>query len=133
VTDTWLVAGTTTASVKKSLDAMSGGGESLAAEMQEAGDPVPSEPVTRWGVLRPAQGADVLLDWAERLAGRERIEQAKKMINLAEVMRLVERFTWQRTDEPTVIRGDRVNHSGRDAHRRSGYGNPPRTIWTRHT
>jgi len=105
VTDTWLVAGTTTASVKKSLDAMSGGGESLAAEMQKAGDPVPSEPVTRWGVLRPAQGADVLLDWAERLAGRERIEQAKKMINLAEVMRLVERFTWQRTDEPTVIRG----------------------------
>ncbi|MGB2755847.1 MAG: hypothetical protein WBE00_12185, partial [Phycisphaerae bacterium] len=105
VTDTWLVAGTTTASVKKSLDAMAGGGESLAAEMQKAGDPVPSEPVTRWGVLRPAQGADVLLDWAERLAGRERIEQAKKMINLAEVMRLVERFTWQRTDETTVIRG----------------------------
>ena len=105
VTDTWLVAGTTTAGVKKSLDAMAGGGESLAAEMQEAGDPVPSEPVTRWGVLRPAQGADVLLDWAERLAGRERIEQAKKMINLAEVMRLVDWFTWQRTDEPTVIRG----------------------------
>jgi len=105
VTDTWLVAGTSTASVKKSLDAMAGGGESLASTMQKAGDPAPAEPVTRWGVLRPADGVDVILDWAERLAGRERIEQAKKMINLAEVMRLIERFSWQRTDEPTVIRG----------------------------
>jgi len=105
VTDRWLVAGTTTACVKEALDAMAGSGANLATVMREAGDAAPQTPVTRWGVARPAEGSDILLDWAERLAGRARLDQAEKTVDLAEVLRLVDRLTWERADEPALIRG----------------------------
>jgi len=105
VTDNWLVAGTSLSGIKATLDAARGNGASLAAAMKQAGDPAPAEPVTRWGVIQPASGADICLALAERLAGKQRVDQAKKMLNLAELLKLVKRLTWQRTDEPTVVRG----------------------------
>jgi len=56
-------------------------------------------------VLRPAEGAAIVLDWAEKLLGRERVEQARRLTNLAELMNLVKHVLWQRTDEPEVVRG----------------------------
>ncbi|HUU89855.1 MAG TPA: hypothetical protein VM238_01455 [Phycisphaerae bacterium] len=105
VTNDWLILGTTPAGVKKTIDTASGNGASLAADLTQAGEKVPVEPVTRWGVIRPASGADIVLAWAEKLAGKERVEKAKKAVNLAELMKLVKRMIWQRTDEPEVIRG----------------------------
>ena len=105
VTNDWLILGTTPAGVKKTIDAASGNGASLAADLTQAGEEMPAEPATRWGVIRPASGADIVLAWAEKLAGKERVEKAKKAVNLAELMKLVTRMIWQRTDEPEVIRG----------------------------
>jgi len=105
VTNDWLIVGTTPAGVKKTIDRAAGNGTSLAADLTRAGEKVPAEPTTRWGVIRPASGADIVLAWAEKIAGTERIEKAKKAVNLAELMKLVKRMIWQRTDEPEVIRG----------------------------
>ncbi|KPK45465.1 MAG: hypothetical protein AMK72_11000 [Planctomycetes bacterium SM23_25] len=105
VTNDWLIVGTTPAGVKKTIDTAAGGGPSLAADLTQAGEKVPAEPATRWGVIQPASGADIVLAWAEKLAGKERVEKAKKAVNLAELMKLVKRMIWQRTDEPQVIRG----------------------------
>ena len=105
VTDSWLIVGTTPSGVKKTIDAAAGKGASLAADLTAAGEKVPTEPATRWGVVRPAAGADIVLAWAEKLVGKERVDQAKKAVNLAELMRLVKRVLWQRTDSPTAIRG----------------------------
>jgi hypothetical protein len=104
VTNDWLILGTTPEGVKKTIDAAAGGAN-LAADLTRAGETMPAEPTTRWGVLRPASGADIVLAWAEKLAGKERIEKAKKAVNLAELMKLVKRILWQRTDEPELIRG----------------------------
>lgn len=105
VTNEWLVVGTTPAGVKETLDAAAGTGASLAAALEKDGDAVPAKPVTRWGVLQPASGADIVLAWAERVAGKERVDQIKKVTNLAELMKLVKRIVWQRTDEANMVRG----------------------------
>jgi len=105
VSDDWLIVGTTPSGVKRTIDTAAGNGPSLADTMKAAGERVPAEPVTRWGVLRPAEGADIVLAWGEKLLGRQRLEQAKRLTNLAELMDLVKRVLWQRTDEPEVIRG----------------------------
>ena len=105
VTGDWLIVGTTPAGVKRTIDTASGKGGSLADAMTAAGEKVPAGPVTRWGVLRPAEGAAIVLDWAEKLLGRERVEQARHLTNLAELMNLVKHVLWQRTDEPEVMRG----------------------------
>jgi len=105
IADDWMIVGTTPAGVKRTIDTAAGNGRSLADAMKDAGERVPDEPVTRWGVVRPAEGSDIVLAWAEKLLGRQRIEQAERLTNLAEVMDLVKRFVWQRTDEPEVIRG----------------------------
>ena len=105
VTNDWLIVGTMPSGVKKTIDAAAGNGASLAADLTRAGEKVPAEPATRWGVIRPASGADIVLAWAEKLAGKQRVEKAKKAVNLAELMKLVKRMIWQRTDEPEVIRG----------------------------
>jgi len=105
VAEEWLIVGTTPSGVKRTIDTAAGNGTSLADAMTDAGERVPAEPVTRWGVLRPAEGADIVLAWAEKLLGRERVEKAKRLTNLAELMDLVKRVLWQRIDEPEVIRG----------------------------
>jgi len=105
VTGDWLIVGTTPSGVKQTIDTAAGKGASLADAMTAAGEKVPAGPVTRWGVLRPAEGAGIVLDWAEKLLGRERIEQARRLTNLAELMNLVKRVIWERTDEPEVVRG----------------------------
>jgi len=105
VADKWIIAGTTPSGVKRAIDTAADGGATLAKAMTDAGEKVPSEPVTQWGVVRPAAGADIVLAWAEKLLGRERVEQAEKMTNLAELMHLMKRVLWQSTDEPEVIRG----------------------------
>jgi hypothetical protein len=105
VGEEWLIVGTTPAGVKRTIDTAAGKGKSLADAMKAAGERVPEEPVTRWGVVRPAEGAEIVLSWAEKLLGRERVEEAKRLTNLAELMDLVKRFLWQRTDEPEMIHG----------------------------
>ena len=105
VADDWLIVGTTPSGVKRTIDTAAGNGASLADAMKAAGERVPTEPVTRWGVLRPAEGADIVLSWAEKLLGRQRVEQAERLTNVAELMDLVKQVLWQRTDEPEVIRG----------------------------
>jgi len=103
VTDKWVIIGTTPAGVKATLDTASGNGAgSLAAA---AGEPVPATPLTRWGTIMPDKGADIVLGAAERVAGTARVEEAKKLTNLAEVMKLIKRLTWTRVDKPTVIHG----------------------------
>ena len=101
VTDKWLIVGTTPAGVKATIDAASGG-PSLAADAKDA---VPTEAATRWGIVQPASGADIVLSVVEKFAGKATVDQARKLTNLAEVMKLVKRFVWTRVDEPTVIRG----------------------------
>ena len=105
VADDWLIVGTTPSGVKRTIDTAAGKGKSLADAMKAVGERVPDEPVTRWGVVRPAEGADIVLAWAEKLLGRERVDEANRLTNLAELMDLVKRFLWQRTDEADVIRG----------------------------
>jgi hypothetical protein len=108
VTDNWVIVGTTVSGVRASIRTAAGGAEAgatLAAAMAAEGAEVPTDPVTHWGTLRPASGADIVLEFAEKLAGKERVEQARKLVNLAELLKLVKRFTWQRTDEADVSRG----------------------------
>lgn len=105
VTNDWLVIGTTPSGVKQTLDTMGGRGKSLATALKEAGETVPTEPATRWGVLLPQGAAEIVLGAAEVLAGKERVEAAKKAMNLAELMNLVKYAGFTRTDEPTMIRG----------------------------
>ena len=105
VADDWLIVGTTPSGVKRTIDTAAGNGASLADAMKAAGERVPTEPVTRWGVLRPAEGADIVLSWAEKLLGRQRVEQAERLTNVAELMDLVKQVLWQRTDQPEVIHG----------------------------
>jgi len=105
VTNDWLILGTSPAGVRQAIDTASGKGTSLAADLARQGEKLPAGPATRWGVIQPASGADIVLGWAERLAGKEKVEQAKKLTNLAELLKLVKRLVWQRIDEPTAIRG----------------------------
>lgn len=105
VTNDWLIVGTTPAGVKQAISAAAGSGASLATALKEAGEKVPTEATTRWGVVQPASGADIILAWAEKLAGKQSVEQIKKVTNLAELMKLVKRVLWQRTDEADIVRG----------------------------
>ncbi|MBM4017953.1 MAG: hypothetical protein FJ288_06425 [Planctomycetes bacterium] len=107
VTDGWLVVGTSVSGVRATVRTATGAdeGATLAAALAAEGEKVPAEPVTHWGVIRPAGAADTVLAFAEKLAGKERIDQARKLTNLAELLKLVKRLSWQRTDEAEVIRG----------------------------
>jgi ABC-type taurine transport system ATPase subunit len=105
VTDQWLVVGTSVSGIKQTLNTAGGNGTNLATAMKQQGETVPAGPVTRWGVICPSSGADIVLAFAEKLAGRERVEQAKKLINLVELLKLVKRFSWERTDGEDLVRG----------------------------
>ena len=106
VTDKWLIVGTAPAGVRATLDTAADGKGSLAASLTAAGEKVPTTLATRWGVVQPASGADILLSMIEKFAGKATVDQARKATNLAEVMKLVKRFVWTRVDEPNVIRGE---------------------------
>ncbi len=99
--DGWLIVGTAPAAVRQILDGRGGFG----AVMAEAGDAPPAEPATAWGAVRPAGGTELVLEWAEKLAGAEKLDQATRLVGLSELMGLVDHFTWQRTDTPNIIRG----------------------------
>ena len=102
----WLIAGTAPGAVKAVLAAASGrGAGGLAAALADSGAAPPAGPVTRWGAVRPVGGADLILRVAEQLAGREKLEEADRLVNLAELMDLVKQGAWQRTDGPGAIRG----------------------------
>lgn len=105
VTDDWLMVGTTLASVKASLDAAVGKRASLVGALAKDGVRVPVAPATRWGVIEPARGSDIVFDVAEKVAGKERVEQARKLTNLAELLKLVKRIVWQRVDDAEAIHG----------------------------
>ena len=105
VTDKWLIVGTTPAGDRATIDTAADGKGSLAASLTAAGEKVPTTPATRWGIVQPASGADIVLSIVEKFAGKATVDQVKKLTNLAEVMKLVKRFVWTRVDEPTVIRG----------------------------
>jgi hypothetical protein len=107
VTDKWLVVGTSVSSVKASVRTATGAEKqaTLAASLAAKGEKVPTGPVTRWGTVRPADGSDIVLGLAEKLAGKERVEQAKRLTNLAELMALIERVTWQSTEKPDLVSG----------------------------
>jgi len=107
VTDRWLIVGTSASGVRASIRTATGAqdGATLAAALAAEGEKIPTGPVTHWGVIRPAGSADIVLGFAEKLAGKERLEQARKLTNLAELLKLVRRFSWQRTDEAEVICG----------------------------
>jgi len=103
VTDEWLIVGTAPAGVKAAIDTAAGNAPSLADDQK---DVLPKGKATRWGVVQPARGADILLSMIEKFAGKATVDQARKATNLAEVMKLVKRFVWTRVDEPNVIRGE---------------------------
>jgi hypothetical protein len=103
VTDEWLIVGTAPAGVKAAIDTAAGNAPSLA---DDQADVLPKGKATRWGVVQPARGADIVLSLVEKLAGKATVDQARKATNLAEVMKLVKRFVWTRVDEPNVIRGE---------------------------
>jgi len=104
VTDEWLIVGTAPAGVKAAIDTAAGNAPSLA---DDQADVLPKgKMATRWGVVQPARGADIVLALVEKLAGKATVDQARKATNLAEVMKLVKRFVWTRVDEPNVIRGE---------------------------
>jgi hypothetical protein len=107
VTDNWLVVGTSVSGVKASVRTATGAETqaTLAASLKAQGEDVPSGPVTHWGTVRPAAGSDIVLGLAEKLAGKDRVEQAKKLTNLAELLELIDRFTWERTDKPDIVTG----------------------------
>ena len=105
VTDQWLIVGTSVSGVKQTLDCAAGKGASLAASLTKDGERVPTDAVTRWGVLSPASASDIVLGFAEKLAGKEKVDQARKLTNLAELLKLIKRFTWQRTDAPGMATG----------------------------
>ena len=106
VTDRWLIIGTSASGVRASIRTASRlGDRTLAASLAAEGEKTPTGPVTRWGVIRPAGSADVVLGFAEKLTGKERLERARKLTNLAELLKLVKRLSWQRTDEAEVICG----------------------------
>lgn len=99
VTDEWLIVGTAPAAVRTILE------RAAAPVLVEGIGGAPLEPVTRWGYLAPSEGSDTVLKLATRMAGREQIEKADKMINLAEIMTLVQRMSWVRMDAPGMVRG----------------------------
>lgn len=103
VTDTWLIVGTAPAGVKAALDTAAGNAPSVADDRENV---LPPGPATRWGVVQPARGADILLSMIEKFAGKATVDQVRKATNLAEVMKLVKRFVWTRVDEPNVVRGE---------------------------
>jgi len=105
VTNNWLIIGTAPAGVRATLDTAADGKGSLAASLTAAGEKVPTTPATRWGVVQPASGADILLSMIEKFAGKATVDQVRKLTNLAEVMKLVKRFLWTRVDETTAISG----------------------------
>lgn len=105
VTDEWFVAGTSPAAVKQTLDTAAGKVPGFAAALKAAGVAVPAKAVTRWGIVLPAGGADVVLSFAERMAGKERTDEAQKLANLAELLKLVKQFSWQRIDADQVVTG----------------------------
>jgi len=107
VTDQWLIIGTSASGVRASIRTATGAeaGATLAASLAAEGEMIPTGPVTHWGVIRPAGSADIILGFAEKLAGKERLDQARKLTNLAELLKLVKRLSWQRTDEAEVICG----------------------------
>ena len=96
---------TAPAGVRATLDTAADGKGSLAASLTAAGEKVPTTPATRWGVVQPASGADILLSMIEKFAGKATVDQVRKLTNLAEVMKLVKRFLWTRVDETTAISG----------------------------
>jgi hypothetical protein len=105
VTDEWLIGGTSEAAVKAVVDTIAGKRPNLAAALQKAGASLPTGQVTRWGMLEPSRGANLLLDMATQFADRAQVDRLTKAANLAEIMRLVRRVTWQRIDGPTATRG----------------------------
>jgi hypothetical protein len=107
VTDNWLVVGTSVSGVRASVQTATGDGTqaTLATALKAQGEDVPAGPVTRWGTVRPAEGSDIVLGLAEQVAGKDRVEQAKKLTNLAELLKLIDRITWERTDKPDLVTG----------------------------
>jgi len=107
VTDNWLVVGTSVSGVKASVRTATGAETqaTLAASLEAQGEKVPAGAVTRWGTVRPALGSGLVLSLAEKFAGKDRIEQANKLTNLAELLQLIDRVTWERTDKPDVVTG----------------------------
>ena len=104
VTDNWLVVGTSVSGVRASVLTATGA-DTQATLAKAQGANVPAEPVTRWGTVCPAAGSDIVLGLAEKFAGKDRVEEAKKLTNLAELLNLIERITWERTDKPDVVTG----------------------------
>jgi hypothetical protein len=104
VTDNWLVVGTSVSSVRASVLTATGA-DTQATLAKAQGANVPAGPVTRWGTVCPAAGSDIVLGLAEKFAGKDRVEEAKKLTNLAELLNLIERITWERTDKPDVVTG----------------------------
>jgi len=104
VTNNWLVVGTSVSGVKASVQTATGDGSATLAASLKAED-VPAGAVTRWGTVRPAEGSEIVLGLAEQFAGKDRVEQAKKLTNLAELLNLIERITWQSTENPELVTG----------------------------
>ena len=104
VTDNWLVVGTSVSGVRASVLTATGA-DTQATLAKAQGANVPAGPVTRWGTVCPAAGSDIVLGLAEKFAGKDRVEEAKKLTNLAELLNLIERITWERTDKPDVVTG----------------------------
>jgi hypothetical protein len=105
VTNDWLIVGTTPSGVKRTLDTIAGKAKSLGAVLTEAGETVPTKPATRWGVILPQGASDILVGWAEKLAGKQGAEKIKKMTDLAEAMKLLKYVGFLRTDTETAIHG----------------------------
>jgi hypothetical protein len=105
VTNDWLIVGTTPSGVKRTLDTIAGKAKSLGAALTEAGETVPTKPATRWGVILPQGVSDILIGWAEKLAGKQGAEKIKKMTNLAEAMKLLKYVGFLRTDTEAAIQG----------------------------
>jgi len=105
VTKDWLIIGTTPSGVKRTLDTMAGKVKSLGDVLTDAGQAVPTKPATRWGVILPQGVSDILMGWAEKLAGTQGAEKLKKMTNLAEVIKLLKYVGFVRTDTEAAIHG----------------------------
>ncbi len=99
VTDEWLIVGTAPSGVRAILERAEG------LVVASALGPAPVDAVTRWGYVAPSEGSDTVLKLASRMAGRDQLEKADRMLNLAELMTLVQGLTWARTDGAGVVRG----------------------------
>ncbi len=106
VTDGALVVGTSPESVRAAVAAAVEGTGGLAAALASESVVVPNLPAAGWGVLEPARGADAILALAGRFIEHGPLEASDKLLDLSEVLRLVERITWRRTDGPVYMRGE---------------------------